>query len=255
MSGLDYSKWDRLAKEISNSDGDSDDGDGETRNKPVVTRFSEPQSVMFGGEVQSEYRRGVTSTEGTPLAMSSALKEPTPAAQKGPVGTTTISKPTASEFSNLTLNGGRVAGEGGSVFVWSQTRGEVMLVVRAPLGTRAPDIAVSLQRKPDTLTEGVADLLSIGIKDGMTLLEGELSFPVKLEDDIDWEVKDYPEREELYRGIVVTLRKHCPLPGVTVWWKSIRKGDPEIDVSRIAGRDMRHKSVWEEAMGMFKEKM
>ncbi|CAN0453117.1 unnamed protein product, partial [Hapterophycus canaliculatus] len=58
------------------------------------------------------------------------------------------------------------------------------------------------------------------------------------------------------RGVEIILRKHCPVPNATVWWKSFLKGGPEIDVSTIKGRSTNnHQSVWEEALGMFKDKV
>ncbi|CAM9698497.1 unnamed protein product [Sphacelaria rigidula] len=59
------------------------------------------------------------------------------------------------------------------------------------------------------------------------------------------------------RGIEITLKKHCPIPNAVVWWKSLLKGEPEIDVSAIKGRSnsSNHQSAWAEAMSMFKTKM
>ncbi|CAM9913719.1 unnamed protein product [Choristocarpus tenellus] len=271
MSGVDYSKWDRLAKELSDSDSDSDsDGSegGVMGNKPLVTRFDEPQSVTFGGNPtpkgdvigeggsESQDKQEVVGKAST-LAVQECMDVST-------------SKTSVKGFADLTRNGGDVGARGGRTrYLWSQTRYEVMVVLTVPLGTRAGDVDICLEPKPDTVAEGIADLLRVGLKEGINLLEGELSFPVKLEEEIDWEVKDYPvtsfvapltetstpARMDSQRGIVLTLRKHVPMAGVTLWWKSVLKGDPEIDVSRIHGRDMKHQSVWEEAMGMFKENM
>ncbi|CAM9849011.1 unnamed protein product [Ascophyllum nodosum] len=121
-------------------------------------------------------------------------------------------------------------------------------------------------------------------KEVLVLLEGELSFQAKLdgEGDADWELKDFPGTVVANsnsfrgdggspsgatdhaqeppvpdcRGIEVTLVKHSPLPGVTLWWKSLMKGGPEIDVSAIQGRPAnKHRTAWEEALAMFKEKV
>lgn len=227
----------------------------------------------------------------------------------------------------LAENGGWVTVDDGEQqrrlrYVWRQTRAEVMVVVPVPPGTGARDVVdVSLRTKPDTVAEGVADLIRVVIKrkhvgggdadsgDGggdrarsdnsLIVLEGELSFQAKLtsgDEEVDWEIKDFPgtrvardrrlgepsaaeagaaaERIEAdtvvaestgggtescpgRRGIEVTLRKHCPIPNAVVWWRSLLKGDPEIDISSINGRakNNSHQSAWEEAMGMFKEKM
>lgn len=114
-------------------------------------------------------------------------------------------------------------------------------------------------------------------KEVAVLLEGELSFQGKLdgEGNVDWELKDFPGTVVAradgapgsaagagespvrdYRGIEVTLLKHCPIPGVTLWWRSLLKGGPEIDVTSIQGRPVNNqRTAWEEALGMFKDKM
>lgn len=43
MSGVDYSKWEKMAADMSDSE------DEYNNNKPVVTTFDQPQSVTFGG--------------------------------------------------------------------------------------------------------------------------------------------------------------------------------------------------------------
>lgn len=114
-------------------------------------------------------------------------------------------------------------------------------------------------------------------KEAVVLLEGELSFQGKLdgEGNVDWELKDFPGTVVARadgapgsaagagespvrdcRGIEITLLKHCPIPGVTLWWRSLLKGGPEIDVTSIQGRPVnKHRTAWEEALGMFKDKM
>ncbi|CAN0262933.1 unnamed protein product [Pylaiella littoralis] len=130
----------------------------------------------------------------------------------------------------------------------------------------------------------------------LPVLDGELAFQAKLEAEgeggVDWQLKDYPgtvvARDSPYdvhidaaaagaqaganggrggdcagtsgggdrRGVEIVLKKHCPIPNAVMWWKSLLKGGPEIDVSAIKGRAANnHQSVWEEALGMFKEKV
>lgn len=300
MSGVDYSKWDKMANEMS-------DSDEENGNHPEVTTFDEPQSVTFGGTPDSQANEGrdgpgdTDSPSGVaaPIdgsaggagaaaaAGNTAAAAPRPKVQ-APINDDQLAENGSAVWRN-TEDGGRVLH-----YVWRQARAEVTVVVPVPSGTRAGDVEVSLSAKPETIAEGVAELLRVSVKAARTggdpganaagqkgaelqsLLEGELAFQAKLdaegEGEVDWELKDYPgtvvARDTAAggekgsagggdrRGVEVVLRKHCPVPNAAVWWKSLLKGEPEIDVSAIKGRATNnHQSVWEEALGMFKEKV
>lgn len=311
MSGVNYSKWDKMASEMS----DSEDEDG--NQNPQVTTFDTPQSVTFGGAADSQSGPGQDDSgnhpDGLPPHSSIATS-----AEASSSATSTEARITDEQLSR---NGAVIRREGGDQVghVWRQTRDEVVVVIPAPRGTCAGDVKVSLRAKPETVAEGVADLMKVSLKrrrdDGANaqegqveevLLEGELAFQAKLDEegDVDWEVKDFPgtlvatrdmlavhatsgenttavtldggatvkpeqgttcavtsernsnESNTDRRGIEVTLRKHCPIPNAVVWWKSLLKGGPEIDVSGIQGRAKNnHQSVWEEALGMFKDKV
>ena len=347
MSGVDYSKWDKMANEMSDSDDDNGD-----RNKPQVTTFDEPQSVTFGGAPASQAAEGWDDGDSgnnhhdrtTPSSAAAPMDGSRPPVAAEAATVTAASRPKAVlpiSDAELAANGAavsceassggageasdadRVSAAGGAIdvgdrlhYVWRQARADVIVVVPAPAGTRAGEVKVSLGTKPDTIAEGVADLIRVSILKGgglggevgggreVVLLEGELAFQAKLdgEGDADWELKDFPGTvvargttlhdasttsglegkgagaESTHnqgaktsssssstsspaavrdnRGIEIVLRKHCPVPNAAVWWKSLLKGGPEIDVASIQGRSANnHKSVWEEALGMFKEKV
>eukprot|EP00752_Nemacystus_decipiens_P014287 g12707.t1 len=310
MSGIDYSKWDKMANEMS----DSDEEDG---NHPEVTTFDEPQSVTFGGTPVSQANEGqdgpgdldAPSDLAAPIngsatgrggggggaaaaaaAGNTATAAPRPKVQ-APINDERLAENGSAVWRD-TSGGGRVLH-----YVWRQARAEVTVVVPVPPGTRAGDVEVSLSAKPETIAEGVADLIRVSVNAAsrtggdaeastgagrkeaelrQSLLEGELAFQAKRdaegEGGADWELKDYPgtvvARETTVggeksstsggdrRGVEVVLRKHCPVPNAAVWWKSFLKGGAEIDVSAIKGRATNnHQSVWEEALGMFKEKV
>ncbi|CAM9697518.1 unnamed protein product [Ectocarpus sp. 12 AP-2014] len=261
MSGVDYSKWDKMASEMSDSDDDSG-------NNPEVTTFDQPQSVTFGGTSVSQAAEGWDGASDDSGAhrntnpSSSGVTAPADgstgavaAAAAGTAPRPKVKPPMSDE--RLTENGAAVRGDanGGREalrYVWRQARAEVVVVVPVPAETRAGDVEVSLRAKPETIAEGVADLI-------------RLAFQAKLgaedEGEVEWELKDYPEassssRNGDRRGVEIVLRKHCPVPNAAVWWKSLLKGGPEIDVAAIKGRATNnHQSVWEEALGMFKERV
>ena len=328
MSGVDYSKWDKMANEMSDSDDDNGD-----KNNPEVTTFDEPQSVTFGGTPASQAAEGWDDGSHDQPTPPAAPMDGSGSVAVAATATAASTAPRPKALppitdAELACNGDAVshgdseAGRRLLHYVWRQARAEVTVVVPAPAGTRAGDVKVSLRAKPETIAEGVADLIRVSIAsakkgsggvreegeeegegDGgeVVLLEGELAFQAKLDaegDGADWELKDFPGTvvaggvslgvsisglegkagaestqegpqtsssssssssslaSRDHRGIEVVLRKHCPIPNAAVWWRSLLKGGPEIDVTSIQGRSVNnHQSVWEEALGMFKEKI
>lgn len=173
-----------------------------------------------------------------------------------------------------------------------ETRAADVLVSLEPKAETITEGVVDLLRVAVTMPRGLGITSdAVGMqqisrgneKEVVVLLDGELSFQGKLdgEGNVDWQLKDFPgtviARAEVLpndesapgsaadagespvrdcRGIEVTLLKHCPIPGVTLWWRSLLKGGPEIDVTSIQGRPVnKHRTAWEEALGMFKDKM
>lgn len=269
MTKVDYSKWDKMASEMSDSEDDM--------NKPTVTTFDEPQSVTFGGNTESHQAENCGNEPGTDaLVSSNEDRTPKPPAVNECAGVKSGgTKRSPVTYEKLVENGGEVVDNNGKLrYIWRQSRTEIVAIISVPLSTRARDTEISLQPKSGTITEGVADLLRVEIKGGDVLVDGELAFQTKLDEDVDWELRDFVrtrgerdlgslntqvsngEGQEKHRGVEVTLRKHCPIPGAAIWWRSFLKGDPEIDVSKIEGRPKNnYQPAWDEAMRMFKAKM
>lgn len=288
MSVVDYSKWQKMVSEM--SDSDEDEG-----SRPTVTAFDKPQSVTFGGKVTPQVT-GVSRghSDDRPPVGSDGSRAEHPRDPGEDAGTSQVGathSPVTDE--QLTENGAKVLDDTGRLrYVWRQTRAEVVAVIPVPSGTRAKDITVLLRAKPTTITDGVADLLRVAIRGSDPLLDGELAFPAKLDEEVDWELKDFagtcvsgeveppqdhvknevgssPAVAELEnasssgdisligrRGVEVFLRKHSPVLNAAIWWKSLLRGDPEIDISNLKGRAKNgHQSAWEEAMTMFKARV
>lgn len=233
---MDYSKWDRMARDIE----DDEEYDEEEAPQPLVTRFDDA--------------RGKSITIG-PCGASIASTAPT--AEQAPKAAPV---PAAGADSSSTKNGGRTTD-----YSWSQSRDEV--VMQMPLAQqRARDLRVSFDSKTRLLRithaqpGGEAELLSRTLQHDI--------HPAETDDGtlatVDWEVRSRRPREaadgaEEERILELTLRKKPPFPGVTVWWKAVCEGDPEIDVSKIAGRDAAKvqdtNSLWREAHELFLEKV
>ncbi|XBI68788.1 hypothetical protein VPH35_047941 [Triticum aestivum] len=83
-------------------------------------------------------------------------------------------------------------------YSWSQQLPEVNLSIPVPEGTKARFVLCEIKK----------DHLKVGLKGQPLIIDGDLHKPVKVEDCF-WSIEDGSE-----------------------WWKSLIKGDPEIDTQR-----------------------
>jgi len=100
-------------------------------------------------------------------------------------------------------------------YTWTQTKDDVTIIVPIPKGTRARDIACEI--KPT--------LLKVQLKASPThLINGEL-YDRCVTDDSTWSI-DGDNMEIVLTKIPIEDEKKQ-------WWKSVIKGDPEIDTELI----------------------
>jgi len=210
---MDYSKWDKYAAELSDSD---DEGQ-----KPVVNTVGAKEAVKLG---PSGYEIGSTISKPTLAASGS----------KGSINL---------DENQLTMNGAK-----GDIYYWRQDRQEVILTVVLPSGVRGKDVALTFNAATKVLSisaQGV-DILSRPLRYGINInnmvsVSGDKNKLVI--DPEDWEVKTVPFDSsdpnatlEETRILELSLRKVSPLPGAIFWWRNCFEGEKEIDVTKIAGR-------------------
>jgi len=95
-------------------------------------------------------------------------------------------------------------------YYWTQTLTELSVYVDVPPGTSSKDLEVSIRHSN----------LRIKLKkDAEPLIEGE--FPYTVSSDSMWTLEDQ-------ESLVITLEKV-----VQTWWRSVLKGDPEIDATKV----------------------
>jgi len=127
---------------------------------------------------------------------------------------------------------------------WKQNRYEVEMIAILPIETRASEVSLSYEESDRQL------IINIG---HTPYLAGKLYYPIKSTkvEEFDWEVKTEAQLRKLH----ITFEKMSPIPNATIWWKALFQGDPEIDVTKIKGRNIPQNSLWEEAHNAFKEKI
>lgn len=99
---------------------------------------------------------------------------------------------------------------------WTQTLGDVQVLVPVPAGTRAKFLKVDIKKKN----------LRVQVEGYPALIDGELHKTVKL-DECLWSVED--NIREGNRTVSITLTKSNQME----WWSRVILGDPEINTQRI----------------------
>jgi len=214
----DYRKWDRFE----DSDGEEE---AEGSSAPVVTKFdgSGGRTIQIGPD-------GATLLE--PIGGGGKAEAPTPARQEWD-----------------TKNGSLL-----ETFAWRQSRDEVVVQLFVNSSSlKARDILVTY--------DASSRLLRITSGEGHALFCDTLLHDIEPngagdgEPPVDWELKRKTIGGSERRFLELTLRKKAPFAGVTVWWRSLCVGGPEVDVSAIEGRDsaaaQSTRAAWEEAHALF----
>ncbi|KAF7033526.1 hypothetical protein CFC21_044609 [Triticum aestivum] len=130
------------------------------------------------------------------------------AAQKDNSSTEAEKKETEEESKGRQPNSGN--GLDLDKYSWAQQLPEVNLTVPVPEGTKGRSVVCEIKK----------DRLKVGLKGQPPIIDGELHKPVKVEDCF-WSIEDG-------RSLSILLTKR----NRSEWWKTLIKGDPEIDTQR-----------------------
>lgn len=242
---VDYSKWDKM--DVSDSEDE--------KPEPEVQSFDRPQTVTLGPEGASfspqEGEHGRTAMQRTASSASSSKRSRGTDAPSGGDSAAmeveaeqgALQPIDAAQADKAAANGGVV----GERYVWSQSPEEVQVHVLVPEGTLAKEVTVEVsEHRLSVRRQGC----------GAPLLAGDWEFPIAPEEILDWEVTGLCG----HRAVRVAVRKKpAPMDGMRVWWASLLKGEPGIDVSKIGGRLNKDPGAfgkaWEEAHARFKERI
>ncbi|KAJ7965356.1 Protein BOBBER 1 [Quillaja saponaria] len=96
-------------------------------------------------------------------------------------------------------------------YSWTQSLQEVTVNVPVPNGTKSRFVVCEIKKNH----------LKVGLKGQSPIIDGELFRPVR-PDDCYWSIEDQ-------NSISILLTKHDQME----WWKSLVKGDPEIDTQKV----------------------
>ncbi|CAM0947246.1 unnamed protein product [Alopecurus aequalis] len=96
-------------------------------------------------------------------------------------------------------------------YSWTQQLPEVNLAVPLPEGTKSRSVVCEIKKNH----------LKVGLKGQPPIIDGELHKPVKV-DDCFWSIEDGK-----LLSILLTKQNQSE------WWRSVIKGDPEVDTQRV----------------------
>eukprot|EP01036_Dinobryon_divergens_P023798 gene23798-32186_t len=221
---VDYKKWDRFVADLSENDSDDD----EKYSAPIVRSFDKGESIEIsksGYKVKEESKEPILE-----------LSEPFAA------NTDSLLK-----YDELVLNGGIC-----DQFLWNQDRHQVSLSIPIEESVRGKDLKVSIENSSLRIT---------GPSETHVILDRRLQFAIEIDvdaDTVDWEIISCPSAiKQKQKYIRVVLKKKSPIPGAIFWWKNVFEGDPEIDVTKIGGRNVQKSSevasAWKVAHEKFSE--
>ncbi|KAG0513586.1 hypothetical protein BDA96_10G115300 [Sorghum bicolor] len=96
-------------------------------------------------------------------------------------------------------------------YSWTQQLPEVNITIPVPQGTKSRFVVFDIKKNH----------LKVGLKGQPPIIDGELHKPVKV-DDCFWSIEDG-------KTLSILLTKHNQME----WWKSVIKGDPEVDTQKV----------------------
>lgn len=96
-------------------------------------------------------------------------------------------------------------------YSWTQQLPEVTITVPVPQGTKSRFVVCDIKKNH----------LKVGLKGQPPIIDGELHKPVKV-DDCFWSIEDG-------KSLSILLTKHNQME----WWRSVIKGDPEVDTQKV----------------------
>ena len=251
------------------------------RSAPGVYRVGQGESVTIPGRnVTITSKPGAGQAVATAAASSGTLAKRTAPQQQTPSAVDTKGPTTTVALRDrLTRNGGAT-----ERYWWSQETDRVTVSFFCPAATAAKDVRLEVPEERR---------LTAGLVDGTLLAEGELFGPLdpdcrapvneaEVRGIEDWEMLTPPPAllasgstagteagaeagaasiAPPSRLLSVTLRKK-PLGGVTLWWRTVFKGDPEIAPEALQDRSAAQhqraeafQKAFADATAMFKQRM
>ena len=223
---VDYSKWDSF--------GADEEDDEETFQGPRVTTFEGDKGRSF-----------IIGPSGATLVKAS----------ENPLKKLPCNSPTEIELDST--NGGITDN-----FTWSQDRYDVYLRKAVQAELKASNVKIDFNIADNFLS--VCDRST-----GIIFFQGVLRYKFEINEQelcpIQWELVTIASKSSSnkannvdQRVLEIIFKKVSPIPGSIIWWKMVFLGDPEIDVTAIAGRgtvSTEISSAWDEAHKLFREKI
>lgn len=220
---MNYGKWDKFAAEQSDSDDE--------RAAPSVRTVGDGQAVRIGPQGY-ELTEKENPTISSPQETSSRVEEIVP---------------------EVDVKKWMINGSCGENYYWRQDRQEVTMTVMLTSQVKGKSVRITYDTSNKLLsiedTSNGSIILCGTFKHGIdteTMTSADANKKALLIiDPADWEVKALtpniaaPSASTQHtRFLEITFRKVSPLPGATFWWSACFTGETEIDVTKIAGRNI-----------------
>jgi len=219
---MDYSKWDRLARELSS---DEDSASEEYRkNSPQITKFNAPQQITINPINTKELPNHPNNSETSTLSSTSSL-------------------------STFTRNGKSIYSQTNDLlYSWGQSKSHVHLFIplsNNKITSKSLIVQVFLTSNENTFVphsnNPLCNELHVISKPNSILFHTQFQHFIVLDHDenqneySDWQITHF----DSHRGILISMQKYQPISASTFWWNSINPSNPNelpIDVASIPDR-------------------
>lgn len=279
---VDYSKWDKL--ELDDSDSESDLGDSYGNpSGPRVTRLETPSAVTFGGSsAEPTLRVQASETNAAPLEHHSG-----DANERTLLTSNAVSKPTQGALVSSKMSAAKLVdtsvdkfvknGRQEEKFAWSQSEREVVVHVFVAKSAKAKDIKVKLLPSGELIVKfGSCEILHrklaedvwgavVRHKAGQIPASRRQSEANEEDNEMEWELQDLPSTlqpsADETRCVSITLTKYILSDMLrTVWWRRVFEDGAENDVDVTGLQSANHggaafQQAWAEAQAAFREKI
>eukprot|EP00246_Nothoceros_aenigmaticus_P003560 TRINITY_DN14737_c0_g1_i1.p1 TRINITY_DN14737_c0_g1~~TRINITY_DN14737_c0_g1_i1.p1 ORF type:complete len:332 (+),score=77.66 TRINITY_DN14737_c0_g1_i1:175-1170(+) len=199
----------RIAEVVSSVKRQRVGGNGEHKAAKATTSKPKAGSIKLVPDMSSKPEKEASKSALADVASGSASDESTQAVQRMEEPADLDDEVDKDDEKGLKPNVGN--GADLDKYSWTQSLSEVTVHVPVPEGTKSRGVTCEIKKTH----------LKVGLKGQPPIVEGELFNPVK-PDDCFWSLEDG-------KIVSVLLTKKNQME----WWKSIIKGDPEINTQKV----------------------
>jgi hypothetical protein len=272
---VDYSKWDKFAAELDDSDEEGPKLiklDGDKGGKVTIGPKGYQINSSSGGTKKDVVKEcnfdGEEMEEEEEEEINPNAYIPATSVQSNSAST---SSTIVTNKQTIDINSGGKGTYRGTEYEWWQDRYEVTLLLYIDWlssSIKKRDLKLSFTEHTKLLEISLNPSSKV-FHTSLQSFEGKLQYAIQLigekhneyDEILDWEfIPSSPcssSSSSSRPAIKLSLKKLSPIPNATFWWKKVFEGEPEIDVTKISGRQKQQmvQDEFQQAHELFMQKV